>query len=206
MSDDDFLIRSSKGEFILYTTDDGGSRMECRFEDETIWLSQALMAELFDRSKKTISEHLKNLFEEDELAENSVVRNFRTTASDGKSYEVQHYNLEAILAVGFRVRSEQGAQFRRWAIQILEGTTGEVRAIDVGEAREGKRSLAEREGFEPSVRLKTVRRFSKPLLSTTQPPLRSGPRASRFPPLGARKNPDFVCFAFEKPYLYRLVF
>ena len=115
MSDDDSLIRSAKGEFIFYTTDDGRSRVECRFEDETIWLSQALMAELFDRSKKTISEHLKNLFEEGELNEDSVVRNFRTTASDGKTYDVQHYNLEAILAVGFRVKSPRGTQFRKWA-------------------------------------------------------------------------------------------
>ena len=73
------------GEFILYTTADGQSRVECRFEKEAIWLSQALMAELFGRSKKTISEHLKNLFDEEELNPDSVVRNLRTTASDGKS-------------------------------------------------------------------------------------------------------------------------
>lgn len=103
------------GEFLLYTTKDGQSRVECRFENETIWLSQALMAGLFDRSKKTISEHLKNLFEEGEIDPISVVRNFRTTAADGKHYEVQHYNLEAILAVGFRVKSPRGTQFRRWA-------------------------------------------------------------------------------------------
>ena len=72
----------SIGEFILYTTDDGKSRVECRFEQETIWLSQALMAQLFDRSKITISEHLTNLFQEEELEEDSVVRNFRTTATD----------------------------------------------------------------------------------------------------------------------------
>ena len=103
------------GEFILYTTDDGNSKVECRFENETLWLSQALMGELFGRSKKTISEHLKNLFDEEELEPNSVVRNFRTTASDGKSYDVQYYNLEAILAVGFRVKSPRGTQFRKWA-------------------------------------------------------------------------------------------
>jgi len=104
-----------QGEFLLYTTEDGKTRVECRFEDETIWLSQALMSELYDRSKKTLSEHLKNLFEEGELEANSVVRNFRTTAADGKAYDVQHYNLEAILAVGFRVKSVRGTQFRRWA-------------------------------------------------------------------------------------------
>ncbi|MFO7831010.1 MAG: RhuM family protein, partial [Desulfuromonadaceae bacterium] len=108
------------GEFVLYTTEDGKTRIECRFENETIWLSQALMGELYDRSKKTISEHLKNLFDEGELDENSVVRNFRTTAADGKAYGVQHYNLEAILAVGFRIKSPRGTQFRRWANSRLQ--------------------------------------------------------------------------------------
>jgi len=84
-----------QGNFIIYQTVDGQAYVECRLEDETIWLSQALMAELFDRSKKTISEHLQNLFEEGELDEQSVVRNFRTTAADNKSYNVAHYNLEA---------------------------------------------------------------------------------------------------------------
>jgi hypothetical protein len=107
------------GEFILYTTDDGQTRVECRFEDETIWLSQALIAELFDRSKKTVSEHLGNLFEEGELNQDSVIRNFRTTAADGKRYSVRYYNLEAILAVGFRVKSPRGTQFRRWANTLL---------------------------------------------------------------------------------------
>ncbi|SHJ13813.1 Uncharacterized conserved protein [Rubritalea squalenifaciens DSM 18772] len=110
----------SVGEFILYTTEDGRSRVECRFEDETIWLSQALMGELFDRSKKTISEHLTNLFTEGELAPDSVVRNFRTTAADGKTYDTLHYNLEAILAVGFRVKSPRGTQFRKWANTRLQ--------------------------------------------------------------------------------------
>lgn len=111
---------SRVGEFLLYTTEDGQSRVECRFENETIWLSQALMAELFSRSKKTISEHLKNLFNEEELNPNAVVRNFQTTASDRKSYDVQYYNLEAILAVGFRVKSPRGTQFRRWANRRLQ--------------------------------------------------------------------------------------
>ncbi|MEX2606475.1 MAG: virulence RhuM family protein [Kiritimatiellia bacterium] len=103
------------GQFILYQTEDGQTQVECRLVDETIWLSQALMAELFNRSKKTVSEHLQNLFNEGELDADSVVRNFRTTAADGKSYRVAYYNLEAILAVGFRVKSPQGTQFRKWA-------------------------------------------------------------------------------------------
>jgi hypothetical protein len=108
------------GEFILYTTEDGQTRIECRFENETIWLSQALMGELYDRSKKTISEHLKNLFDEGELDENSVVRNFRTTAADGKNYATNHYNLDVIISVGYRVKSVQGTQFRIWATQRLK--------------------------------------------------------------------------------------
>jgi len=109
-----------RGEFIVYTTEDGKTRVECRFENDTIWLSQGLMAELFGRTKKTISEHLNNLFDEDELVAEAVVRNFRTTAGDGKTYDVQYYSLEAILAVGFRVRSARGTQFRRWANTQLQ--------------------------------------------------------------------------------------
>ena len=100
---------------ILYQTPDGRIRVDCRAQDGTIWLSQAQIGEIFARSKQTISEHLQNLFEDRELTEAAVVRNFRTTAADGKSYEVAHYNLQAILAVGFRVKSARGTQFRRWA-------------------------------------------------------------------------------------------
>ncbi len=103
------------GNLIIYQTEDGRVQIKCQLVDETIWLSQALMGELFDRSKKTISEHLHHIFEEGEVDQDSVVRDFRTTAADGKSYNVVHYNLEAILAVGFRVISPRGTQFRRWA-------------------------------------------------------------------------------------------
>jgi hypothetical protein len=103
------------GELVIYQTEDGQSRIECKLVEQTIWLSQAQMGELFDRSKQTISEHLQNIFSEGELNELSVVRNFRTTAADGKPYDVIHYNLEAVLAVGFRVKSKRGTQFRRWA-------------------------------------------------------------------------------------------
>ncbi len=109
------MSEEQTGQFILYQTDDGQTRLECQLVDGTIWLSQALIGELFQRSKQTISEHLQNIFVEGELAESAVVRNFRTTAADGKTYEVAHYNLEAILAVGFRVKSKRGTQFRRWA-------------------------------------------------------------------------------------------
>lgn len=100
---------------ILYQTPDGRIKIDCRVLHDTIWLSQAQIGEVFGRSKQTISEHLRNVFEEGELDEHSVVRNFRTTAADGKTYDVTHYNLEAILAVGFRVKSPRGTQFRKWA-------------------------------------------------------------------------------------------
>jgi hypothetical protein len=108
------------GEIILYQTEDGKTRVECRFEDDSLWLSQAGMAELFQTSKQNIAKHLKAIFAEGELAEDSVVNHWLTTAADGKHYRVAHYNLSAILAVGYRVRSLRGTQFRRWATAKLE--------------------------------------------------------------------------------------
>lgn len=104
---------------ILYQTEDGRTRIECRFDNETIWLTQKLMAELFQKDVRTINEHLQNIFAEGELASESVIRKFRITASDGKSYETQHFNLEAVLAVGYRVKSPRGTQFRKWATARL---------------------------------------------------------------------------------------
>jgi hypothetical protein len=111
------------GEFLLYTTEDGNSRVECRFENETIWLSQALIGELFDRDVRTINEHLKNLYEEEELLPEATIRKFRIVRMEGSrevKREIEHYNLEAILAVGFRVKSRRGTQFRRWASTRLQ--------------------------------------------------------------------------------------
>ncbi len=118
-SPDDEIV-SQRGEILFYQTEDGSTRLECHFEGETIWLSQAMLCQLYQKSKATISEHLKNIFDDNELDENSVVRFFRTTAADGKSYKVRHFNLEVILAVGYRVRSQRGIQFRRWATERLK--------------------------------------------------------------------------------------
>lgn len=104
---------------VLYQTEDGRTRIQCRFENETIWLTQKLMAELFKKDVRTINEHIRNIFAEGELAEDSVIRNFRITAADGKTYETQHYNLEVIIAVGYRVKSARGTQFRQWATARL---------------------------------------------------------------------------------------
>ncbi|TAN07333.1 MAG: hydroxyacid dehydrogenase [Rhodanobacteraceae bacterium] len=112
-------VPAPAGEFILYQTEDGHTRVECRFADATLWLSQAGMAELFQTSKQNIAKHLKAIFDEGELAPDSVVNSWLTTAADGKGYRVKHYRLEAILAVGYRVRSTRGTQFRQWATERL---------------------------------------------------------------------------------------
>jgi len=107
-------------DLILYTTEDGRSQIKLRAKDETVWLTQLEMAELFATSKQNIGQHLKSIFEEGELMEASVVKQHFTTAADGKDYSTKLYNLEAILAVGYRVRSPRGVQFRRWASTILK--------------------------------------------------------------------------------------
>jgi hypothetical protein len=106
--------------FILYTTEDGRSQIKLLTENQTVWLTQLEMAELFDATKQNISLHLKNLFEDMELDAEAVVKESLTTASDGKRYSTLLYNLDAILAVGYRVRSPRGVQFRRWASTILK--------------------------------------------------------------------------------------
>jgi len=105
------------GEIVLYDTEDGLTKIECRFVGETLWLSQALIAELFQVTIPTVNEHLKNLYEEGELQPDPTIRKFRIVRHEGKrsvSREIEHYNLDSILAVGYRVRSERGVQFRRW--------------------------------------------------------------------------------------------
>ncbi len=109
-------------EIILYQTEDGRTRIQCRFENETLWLTQALIAELFEKDVRTINEHLLNIFDEGELRREATIRKFRIVRTEGKREvvrEIEHYNLDAILAVGFRVRSHRGTQFRQWAIGRL---------------------------------------------------------------------------------------
>ncbi len=106
-------------EILIYQTSDGQTKIQTRLENETVWLTQAQMAELFGKAKSTISEHIKNIFTERELDENSVVRKFRTTASDGKQYDTNYYNLDVIISVGYRVKSLQGTKFRQWATARL---------------------------------------------------------------------------------------
>jgi hypothetical protein len=108
------------GEFLLYQSEDGRTKLDVRLVEQTVWLSQKQLTELFGKAKGTISEHIKHIFEDQELEETSVVRFYRTTAADGKSYDVAHYNLDMVLALGFRVRSPAAVRFRQWAADKLK--------------------------------------------------------------------------------------
>ena len=107
-------------EIIIYQTEDGYTKIDVKFEDETVWLTQAQLCELYQTSKSNISEHIKHIFEEEELDEESVVRKFRTTAADGKNYNTIHYNLDMIISLGYRVKSKIATNFRRWAAERLK--------------------------------------------------------------------------------------
>ena len=110
--------RELGSEIIIYQTEDGRTKIDVRMEDETVWLSQAQMVDLFQTSKTNISEHIRHIFDEGELlSEDSVVRNFRTTAADGKNYSTKHYNLDVIISVGYRVKSLELAR----CYKIIEG-------------------------------------------------------------------------------------
>ncbi len=112
-------IRNSTAEFLIFTSQAGEDGIEVRVGDETVWLTQKLIGVLFDKGRSTITEHLQNIFETGELDEKAVCRDFRHTAEDGKDYTTRFYNLDAIIAVGFRVNSTRATQFRQWAIGIL---------------------------------------------------------------------------------------
>lgn len=125
-------IRSSVAEYLTYVASAGDDKnsIEMRYEDENIWLTQKLMATLYDVKVNTINYHIKKVFEDLELDENSVIRKFRITASDGKPYDTLHYSLEMIIAVGFKVNSERAVQFRKWVNQIAKEYTIKGWAID----------------------------------------------------------------------------
>ena len=112
-------IRNSTVEFLIFTQQAGESGINVRYENGTIWLSQKLIAELFGVSVPTINEHLGNIFQTGELEQEAAIRKFRTTAADGKGYQVSHYNLDAIISVGYRINSLRATQFRQWATQVL---------------------------------------------------------------------------------------
>lgn len=112
-------IRNSTAEFLMFTSQTGENSIEVKVEDETVWLTQKLIAQLFDKGRSTITEHLKNIFSDDELEEKTVCREFRHTGNDGKNYATKFYNLDAIISIGYRVNSKKATQFRQWATRVL---------------------------------------------------------------------------------------
>ena len=115
-----FLNDENKGDIVIYQSESGETKIDVRFQDETVWLTQAQLCELYQSSKANVSEHIKNIFEEGELEQNAVVRKIRTTAADGKTYAVNHYNLDMIISLGYRIKSSIATQFRRWATERLK--------------------------------------------------------------------------------------
>lgn len=112
-------IRNSTAEFLIFQAEDKAQGVQVYYQDEMIWATQEAIATFFDKGRSTITEHLKNIFETGELDQNSVCRKFRRTASDGKNYETQFYNLDAIISVGYRVNSRRATQFRQWCTAVL---------------------------------------------------------------------------------------
>lgn len=123
-------IRSSAAEYLTFMAASGESGVEAIYADESIWLSQKMMGELYNVNVRTVSEHLRNIFNDSELEEEAVIRNFRITATDGKNYNTKHYNLKAIIAVGYKVNSERAVQFRKWATDIVSEYTIKAYVMD----------------------------------------------------------------------------
>ena len=132
----DLIIRSSAEEFITFNVQEKDKGIQVRYENETLWMTQKAMAELFDCSTDNISLHLKNIFKENELDINSVTEEFSATASDGKKYKMKFYNLDEIISVGYRVNSIRATQFRRWATQVLKTFTIQGYVLDKEEIKD----------------------------------------------------------------------
>ena len=145
-------MKSENNQIIIYNTQDGQTKIEVTLEKETVWLSQKQMAELFDKDVRTINEHLKNVFLEGELRENSVIRKFRITAADGKKYDTNLYNLDVIISIGYRVNSLRGTQFRIWATQKLKEYIIKGFTLDDERLESGKVAKAYFEELEDRIR------------------------------------------------------
>lgn len=150
-------LRSSAAEYLTFVAASGTGGVEAVYADENVWLSQKLMAQLYDVEIPTINYHLKKVFEDSELDEDAVVRKFRITASDGKAYEAKHYNLSAIIAVGYKVNSERAVQFRKWATRVIEEFTIKGFAMDDERLKRGGSVLSDRYFEEQLQRVREIR-------------------------------------------------
>jgi len=142
-----------KGEIVIYKASDGSTQLDVKLAEETVWLTQKQMSLLFDKNVRTINEHIKNIFSEGELDENSVIRNFRITANDGKIYSTKFYNLDVIISVGYRVKSKRGTQFRIWSNSVLKEYLVKGYVLNEKKLKEQTEKIKEHE--------KTLKIFSK---------------------------------------------
>lgn len=157
MKEKNITIRSSAAEYLTFITSSGESGVEAIYFDENVWLSQKMMALLYDVETNTINYHLKKAFEDNEIDENSVIRNFRITASDGKQYDTKHYNLKAIIAVGYKVDSSKAVQFRKWANNIIEEYTIKGFSLDDERLKNGGSVLTKKYFDELLERIREIR-------------------------------------------------
>jgi hypothetical protein len=151
------LVRSSAAEYLTFVAASGQGGVEAIYADESIWLTQKMMGQLYNVETQTINYHLKKVFSDNELQESSVIRKFRTTAADGKSYDTQHYHLSAIIAVGYKVNSERAVQFRKWATGIIEQFTIKAYVMDDERIKAGGSILTEQYFEEQVQRIREIR-------------------------------------------------
>ena len=150
-------IRSSVSEYLTFITATGESGIEAIYADEDVWLSQKMMGQLYGVNVRTINEHLRNIFHDNELQANSVIRKFRITAQDGKNYNTQHYNLTSIIAVGYKVNSERAVQFRKWATNIIREYTIKAYVMDDERLKNDGSILGKKYFEEQLTRIREIR-------------------------------------------------
>jgi hypothetical protein len=151
------LVRSSAAEYLTFVAASGQGGVEAIYADESIWLTQKMLAQLYDVNVRTVNEHLKRIFADSELQEDSVIRKFRITATDGKNYNTQHYKLPAIIAVGYKVNSERAVQFRKWATGVIEQFTIKAYVMDDERIKAGGSVLTDRYFDEQLQRIREIR-------------------------------------------------
>lgn len=151
------LVRSSAAEYLTFVAASGQGSVETFYADESIWLTQKMMGVLYDVETHTINYHLKKVFSDSELEEDSVIRNFRITAADGKIYDTKHYKLSAIIAVGYKVNSERAVQFRKWATGVIEEYTIKAYVMDDERIKRGGSILTDQYFEEKLQRIREIR-------------------------------------------------
>ncbi|PKO41088.1 MAG: cell filamentation protein Fic [Betaproteobacteria bacterium HGW-Betaproteobacteria-3] len=151
------IVRSSAAEYLTFIAASGQGGVEAVYAEENVWITQKMMGVLYDVNVRTVNEHLKKIFSDNELQEDSVIRKFRITASDGKSYNTQHYSLPAIIAVGYKVNSERAVQFRKWATGIIEQFTIKAYVMDDERIKAGGSVLTEQYFEEQLQRIREIR-------------------------------------------------